>query len=316
MPGVRGIAPDFGEMPHQTRTEHTQVIEGPDRTVVHNEKEYLTDYFARRATEFITRNAARDEPYFLYLAPNAAHDPLVVTAEYYDRFPEIENEMSRIYAAMVSSLDDLVGDVLDAVEASGEADNTLIVFLTDNGCASYYAGLCACEPLRGGKLSHYEGGVRVPFLMTWPGQLPEGRVYRNMVSSLDIFPTVMAAAGGELRDDRVYDGVDLGPFLAGEGAGADDAKPHDMLAWRRSPMASIRVGDWKLWKHEDGDFDLLFNLADDLNETENLAAQQTDKHRELERRFNEWSDDLPPPAWPTRDEPTFDVCGRDFTLPI
>lgn len=311
VPGVRTAKPPYGDLPHQTRTKHTQVIEGPDRTVVHNEQEYLTDYFGRRASEFITRNAAEDEPYFLYLAPSAAHDPLVVTEEYYNRFPEIENEMSRVYAAMVSSLDDMVGDVLDAVEASGEAENTMIIFLTDNGCASYYAGLCACEPYRGGKLSHYEGGVRVPFMMKWPAALPQGRTYSQMVSALDIFPTVLAAAGGALRDDRVYDGVDLAPFLNG-----GEGQPHEMLAWRRLPMASIRIGDWKLWKNTEGEFTFLFNLAEDPNETENLATSQTAKMKELEGRFDSWSAELPPAAWPSRDEPTFNVCGQKFTFPI
>jgi arylsulfatase A-like enzyme len=313
VPGVRRI-PTANEPPYNgvVRNALNAIVEGPDRTVVHNEREYLTEYFARRATEFIKRNAASDTPYFLYLTPTTPHDPLEVTQKYYDRFPQIESEQNRIYAAMVSSLDDMVGEVLDAVDASGEADNTMVVFLSDNGCAAYYPGMCACEPLRGSKLTQYEGGVRVPFLMRWPAQLKTPQVYREMISSLDIFPTVLQAAGGKLRDDRIYDGVDLLPHLTGK----DASPPHDMLAWRRSPLASIRMGDWKLWKSTDGKYKLLFNLKDDLNETTNLAESNPQKLAELEAAFDQWAKDMVDPKWPSRPHTTFDVCGTPFEVPI
>lgn len=179
-------------------------------------------------------------------------------------------------------------------------------------CAAYIPGICSCEPLRGGKLSHYEGGVRVPMMVRWPAKLKPGQVNREVVSSLDIFPTVLAAAGGTLPNDRIYDGVDLTPFLTGEKAGP----PHDLLAWRRRPMASIRVGDWKLWKSLDGKFTLLFNLKDDLNETTNLAESRPDKLRELEAAYDQWAKDLQDPRWPSRPPRDFDVCGTPFRLPI
>jgi arylsulfatase A-like enzyme len=295
-----------------TRGPNGQILEGPERAVVRNEQEYLTDYFARRAAEFVRRNASSDTPYFLYLAPSAAHDPLMVTQKYYDRFPHIASEQNRIYAAMVSSLDDLVGEVLDAVDASGEGDNTLIYFLTDNGCAAYYPGMCACEPLRGGKLTHYEGGVRVPFMMRWPRMVKPGQVNREMVSAMDIFPTVLAAAGGKLPADRIYDGVDLMPYLSGAKAGA----PHDMLAWRRSPLASIRKGDWKLWKSVDGKYTLLFNLKADPNETTNLADKEPARLKELEDAFARWASDMQDPKWPSRPHTSYDVCGTPFEVPI
>ncbi len=294
------------------RNAYTQVIEGADRKVVDNFQQYLTEYFGGRATDYIKRNAAKNEPYFLYLAPNAAHDPLQVTQKYYDRFPQIESEQNRIYAAMVSALDDMVGQVLDAVEASGEGDNTMVVFLTDNGCAAYYPGMCACEPLRGGKLTHYEGGVRVPFMVRWPARLKGGQVYRQMISSMDIFPTAIAAAGGKLPTDRVYDGVNIVPFLTGEKKG----EPHEMLAWRRSPLASIRKGDWKLWKSLDGKYTLLFNLKDDLNETKNLAESNPAKLKEMEAAFAQWAKDMQDPKWPSRPHTTYDVCGTPFEVPI
>ena len=179
------------------------VVEGPGRTVVHNEDEYLTDYFGRRAVEYVTRAARSDQPYFLMLTPNAAHTPLMATQKYYDRFPQIADDRMRTYAAMISALDDMVGGVLDAVDASGEADNTIVFFLTDNGCAAYIPGICSCEPLRGGKLSHYEGGVRVPMMVRWPAKLKPGQVNREVVSSLDIFPTVLAAASAPTARPRL-----------------------------------------------------------------------------------------------------------------
>lgn len=294
------------------RNRFTQIVEGPDRKVVDNMQQYLTDYFGDRAVEFVARNAAASQPYFLYLAPTAPHDPLQVTQKYYDRFPHIESEQNRIYAAMVASLDDAVGRVLDAVEASGEADNTMIVFLSDNGCAAYYPGMCACEPLRGGKLTHYEGGVRVPFMVRWPARLQAGQVYRNPISSLDIFPTALAAAGGAPPRDRVFDGVDLLPFLTGAAAG----QPHEMLAWRRTPMASIRIGDWKLWKSTEGKFTFLFNLKEDPNETTNLADANPRKLKELEDAFAQWAADMQDPRWPSRPHTNYDVCGTPFEVPI
>jgi arylsulfatase A-like enzyme len=312
-PGVRVVTQaNNGEGAALRRNAFTQIVEGPDRRVVDNQSEYLTDYFARRAVDFISRRAPQEEPYFLYLTPTAPHDPLMTTQEYYDRFPEIGNEQNRVYAAMVSALDDLVGDVLTAVEASGEADNTIIVFLSDNGCAAYYPGMCACEPLRGGKLTQYEGGVRVPFMMRWPARLEGGQIYREMISSLDLFPTVVAAAGGTLARDRIYDGVDLAPFLTGEVRGA----PHEMLAWRRSPLASIRIGDWKMWKDLEGEYTLLFNLREDANETTNLAQSRPDKLRELDEAWKQWARDLQDPSWPSRPHTTYNVCGTPFEVPI
>ena len=313
LPGVHAIdVPGVSMSAKRGRSPLTRIIEGPDRTPVDNENEYLTEYLGRRAVEFVERNAARDEPYFLYLAFNAPHDPLMVTQKYYDRFPQIADEPSRIYAAMISALDDAVGEVLAAVDRSGEGADTLVYFMSDNGCAAYIGQICACEPLRGGKLSHYEGGVRVPFMLRWPARIKPGQVNRSIVSTMDVFPTSLIAAGGELPRDRPFDGVDLLPFLTG----AKHGDPHEALYWRRQPMASIRKGDWKLWKSLDGEFTLLFNLKDDPNEATNLAETRPDKVRELEADFDQWSRDMQDPKWPSRPAITYSVCGRPFTLPI
>lgn len=300
------------------RSSLNQVVEGANHQVVHNESEYLTDYFGDRATDYIQRNSKTGKPYFLYLAFNAVHAPHMVTAKYYDRFPQIKDHQMRVYAAMVAALDDQVGRVLDAVDDSGQANNTIIYFASDNGCAMYFPGLCSCTPLRGGKLSHYEGGVRVPFMMRWPGHIQPGLVDRQVVSLLDVLPTSVDAAGGKLPMDRVYDGVNLMPYLTGKKAG----EPHNMLAWRRLPLFSIRQGDWKLWESVDdktgkyGEYKLLFNLKDDLNETTNLADKDPQKVKELEELVQQWSKTMTSPKWPSKKPVTFDVCGTPFTLPI
>jgi arylsulfatase A-like enzyme len=298
--------------PTPVRTAHNKIFEGPTRKVVENEDRYLTEYLGERAVEFVTRNTASDTPYFLYTAFTAPHTPLQTTKKYYDRFLHIKDEGMRVYASMISALDDQVGAILDAVEASGESGNTIVYFMSDNGCAAYVQGICDCQPLRGGKLSHYEGGTRVPFMVKWPDRLEAGKVYREIVSTMDVFTTSLTAAGGKLPTDRVFDGVDLVPFLRGQASGI----PHDQLAWRRTPHASIRKGDWKLWKSLDGKFTYLFNLKDDLNETTNLAASEPAKLKELNDAFDLWAKDLKDPAWPSRPFTNYNVCGTPFELPI
>lgn len=300
------------------RGQSSQIVEGANHQVVHNESEYLTDYWGDRAVDYIQRNAKSGQPYFLYLAFNAVHSPHMVTAKYYDRFPQIQDHQMRVYAAMVAALDDNVGRVLTTLNATGQADNTIIYFASDNGCAAYFPGLCSCTPLRGGKLSYYEGGIRVPFMMRWPGHIQPGLVYRQAVSLLDILPTSVAVANGKLPTDRVYDGVNLVPYLTGKNTGP----PHNLLAWRALPLFSIRQGDWKLWESVDdkagkyGEYKLLFNLKDDLNETTNLADKYPQKVKQLEGLAHQWAKAMVSPKWPSKKPTTYNVCGTPFTLPI
>jgi len=326
MPGVEVAPGPLGEdAPDPALTSRAnlsrhpldQIVAGPQHTVVHNETEYLTDYFAQRATEFVQRNSRGGEPYFLYVAFNAVHSPHMVTKQYYDRFPDIKDHRLRIYAAMIAALDDAVGKIMAAVLASGEAGNTMVYFASDNGCASYYPGLCSCAPLRGGKLSYYEGGTRVPFMLSWPGHIKAGTVYSKPVSLLDVLPTSVAAAGGTLPGDRAYDGVNLLPSLTGKSSG----RPHDELFWRREPLLAIRQDNWKLWESTDttgsyGAYQLLFDLKHDPDETTNLAATRPDKVAELDALVRQWSQSMAEPKWASRPPVTFDVCGKTFKLPI
>ena len=256
------------------------------------EKEYLTEAFTREAVSFIERHRA--QPFFLYVAYNAPHTPLQVTDRYYDRFPEIADEGHRIFAAMVSALDDGVGAIIAALERTGLSSSTLVVFTSDNGCATY-TDACSNGPLLGGKLTFFEGGVRVPFLASWPGTISSGRVVEAPVSTLDLLPTALDLAGAGLPTDRPLDGKSLLPLLRGE----DEALGHDRLVWRNGKSWALRDGSWKLVRY-DGEQPFLFDLATDPTESKNLAPTMGDRAAELERRYQAWESDMVAPSWTTR----------------
>lgn len=279
------------------------VITGPDRRRVDLGQGFLTEQITDQAISFIDRNA--DRPFFLHLAHHAPHTPLQVTQKYYDRFPSIENHRDRVYAAMVSALDDGVGAVLDHLEKRGLAQNTLVIFMSDNGCAAYVPGLCSAESLSGGKLTHFEGGIRVPFVMRWPARIKPHSLHDRPISSMDVFPTAMAAAGLDLPS-RTYDGFDLLPQLAT--GGATWTRP--AMFWRSTPVRTVRDGDFKYHRDFDGQV-YLFNLRTDPKETTNLALKEPGRVKALEAKFAQWEADKAPPAWPGR-YIAFDFGGRHF----
>jgi arylsulfatase A-like enzyme len=184
-------------------------------------------------------------------------------------------------------------------------EHTLVFFLSDNG-GPEQANASSNGPLRAGKATTYEGGIRVPFLVHWKGKLPAGKTYDPPVIQLDIVPTALAAAGVKIDPQARLDGVDLLPYLRGDKA----APPHDALYWRFGPQLAIRMGDWKLVKGRDpnvrqplrrGQADLagamLFNLANDPGEQRNLAAEMPQKVKELEAAWQIWNAQLKAPSW-------------------
>ena len=272
------------------------------------ENEYLTDAFAREAVAYIERH--KSEPFFLYAPFNAPHTPLQATKKYIDRFPHIKDEKRRIYSAMVSALDDAVGAILQKLRETGLEKDTLVVFSSDNGCATY-TGACTNGPLRYGKLTHLEGGFRVPFAMQFPAKLKAGIVYDRAVSSLDLLPTAVNLAGGELPKDRQYDGVDLMPYLLGK----NRAAPHDVLCWRNSPNSAIRKGNWKMFMA--GEQVWLFDLSKDIGELKNLAKERPDIVEQLKKEFARWESGLKPPMWPCREAPgVWEVDGVKLRICI
>jgi len=266
------------------------------------EGEYLTEAFTQEAIAFINKH--KERPFFLYLPHLAVHGPLQVTQKYYDRFPHIKDESSRIYAAMTSALDDGIGEVLDALEQNGLDDNTLVIFTSDNGAGA--ADYCSNEPLRLGKQTMFEGGVRVPFAIKWPGKIPKGTTYEHPISTLDIFPTVLAAAGASPPTDIALDGVDLMPYLSG----SNSEKPHDKLFWRAGNIWATRDGDWKLIYAADRHW--LYDLSADIGEKTNLADKRPDMVKEMTASFEQWNRGNVEPLWPsfgTKGMPRFSVDG-------
>jgi len=266
------------------------------------EGEYLTEAFTQEAIAFINKH--KERPFFLYLPHLAVHGPLQVTQKYYDRFPHIKDESSRIYAAMTSALDDGIGEVLDALEQNGLDDNTLVIFTSDNGAG--VADYCSNGPLRLGKQTMFEGGVRVPFAIKWPGKIPKGTTYEHPISTLDIFPTVLAAAGASPPTDIALDGVDLMPYLSG----SNSEKPHDKLFWRAGNIWATRDGDWKLIYAADRHW--LYDLSADIGEKTNLADKRPDMVKEMTASFEQWNRGNVEPLWPsfgTKGMPRFSVDG-------
>ena len=268
-----------------------------------DEPEYLTDAFRREALAFIDRH--QKSPWFLYLAFNAVHMPAHATQKYLDRFKQITDERRRIYAAQMSAMDDAIGAVLDRVRALKLEEDTLIMFVSDNGGPPVNASNNG--PLRGFKAQTWEGGIRVPFLMQWKGHLPAGKVYDHPVAQLDFLPTALAAAEVKIKPEWKLDGVDLLGYVTGK----NKQPPHDPLFWRFGQQMAIRKGDWKLVKAPDtrapmiqrraGDDDTtgaqLFNLATDLGERNNLAEREPEKVKELEAAWKKWNAQLEEPRW-------------------
>jgi arylsulfatase A-like enzyme len=253
-----------------------------------DEKEYLTDAFGREAAAFIDRH--QSDPFFLYLCFNAVHTPLQAPDSYLGRFPDIADEKRRTYAAMLSAMDDGIGKVLQTLRDTGQEQDTLLFFFSDNGGPTR-ANASINTPLRAGKGSMYEGGTRVPFLLQWPGRITAGTVYEQPVIALDVLPTAVAAAGGGIPDDRPIDGVDIVPYLTGA-----DGTPHDRLFWRAGQNYALREGNWKLVRLGDNAPEL-YDLEADIGETNNLADQQADVVNELVAAIAEWEKELVEPAW-------------------
>ncbi len=260
------------------------------------ESTYLTDAFTREAIDFIDRNAA--QPFFLCLAYNAVHSPLQGADRYMDRFQHIEDIQRRIFAAMLSNLDDSVGQVLGQLSKSGVAEQTLVFFLSDNGGPTREL-TSSNLPLRGGKGDVFEGGIRVPFLCQWKGTLPAGKTYRKPVISLDILATAMAASQGPAPAMRKIDGVNLLPYLRGENGN----RPHQELYWRLQQKTALRSGDWKLVRNPRRGQDAawqLYHLAEDLGESSNLATTRPDKLEQLQAAWKAWDDQMVEPVWSPR----------------
>jgi arylsulfatase A-like enzyme len=239
---------------------------------------YLTDNLARESVSFIERNAAK--PFFLYLAFNAVHLPLQAPPETVRKY-DTGNPNRDIYLAMLEHEDRAVGRVLDTLRKQGVEQDTLIVFFSDNGGARTNAS--SNGPLRDYKQSVYEGGIRVPFMLSYPGKVKPGSVSSEPVICMDVLPTVAAATGAQLPQGRQYHGVDLLPYLNGKAK----SPAHEFLYWDcDAGRRAIRNRQWKLVDNN-GKIEL-FDLEADRGEKNDLAAKHPEIAARLKSSLEQW----------------------------
>jgi arylsulfatase A-like enzyme len=249
---------------------------------------YLTDLLTTQAISFM--KGFKHRPLFLYIAFNAPHVPLEAPQEYLEKYSQIQNRDRRTYAAMVDNLDWNVGRILAALDELGKRDNTLVVFLSDNGGPEKNGA--DNGPLRGEKGDTTEGGIRVPFIFNWPAGLPHGTVLDAPVSSLDLLPT-FAALGGVKPAGKPLDGVDIMPWLRGGAEGV----PHEQLFWDRDGKCGLREGDFKAVRLGPAGPWILSNLKEDIGEKNDLSAKMPEKMKTMISTYNAWLDPMPPARW-------------------
>lgn len=266
---------------------------------------YSTDLFKREAIEFLKKN--KDDPFFLYLPFNAPHsasnlDPAIrgwvqAHQRFLDMYPERKtkkDERMRAYRAAVTCMDESIGEILALIESNGLEENTLVIFLSDNGGGSGSDN----SPLRGGKAQMYEGGLRVPCIIKWPGKVPAGKVNHDMLSSLEIFPTILGAAGTPAPDSIHLDGFNMLPLLQSNGRRGDH---RNEMFWEFRGDYAARIGKWK-WissKRENG----LFDLETDIGEQHDLSEQKPEVLKMMRQKFDGWQSEMEnaPPRGPFRD---------------
>lgn len=252
---------------------------------------YITDYFTDQAVRAIDAN--RNRPFFMYLAYNAPHTPLQALKSDYDKLRHIPDHRDRVYAAMIVALDRGVGRIQAELEKQGLADNTLILFTSDNGGAWYVGMPDLNRPYRGWKATFFEGGIRAPLFATWPARIAPGTRVAGVGSHLDIFATAAAAGGAPLPADRKLDSQNLLPQLT-----TGTAIAPRTLFWRSGDYRVVRDGDWKLQVSARPDRVWLHNLADDPTEQHDLSAAMPEKVAELRARINAQAAEMPRPLWP------------------
>lgn len=250
---------------------------------------YLTDDKGDECIDFIERH--KDEPFFLFASFNAPHTPLQATEEDLKLFSHIKDKKRRTYLAMVHRLDINVGRIVEALDENGLSDNTLIVFLSDNG-GPVDQNSSNNAPFNGQKGILLEGGIRVPFMMKWNGVLPKGEVYENAVSSLDLTPTFLQMAGINITESDGFDGVDLLPFLTNQ----TEEIPHETLKWRFTISAGIIKGNWKLVRIPDR-LPMLFDLSRDISEQNNVSLENLTITNQLLKELGAWDISLPNPLF-------------------
>ena len=256
------------------------------------EKEYLTNAITRECKDFISTN--KDQNFFLIASYNAPHTPLQAPIEYIDQFIEIEDPVKRTYYAMIASLDNAIGDLMKHLEDLKIKRNTLIFFISDNGGATY-THTTDNYPLKGGKITDFEGGVNVPFIISWKDRIPQGIHYNHPVSSMDIFGTITSTLDIPLPETRQLDGVNLIPYITKIDS---CSMPHEYLYWYRGSTRAIRSKNWKMIWNVDFNETSLFNMEVNNLEKLNVRIDNDSIENQLKEQYKNWSMNLPEPLWP------------------
>ena len=253
-------------------------------------KKYLTEELSDNAIKFIEDNS--DNPFFLYLSYNAPHTPLQATERDLERNKHIEVEKRRTYAAMVSSMDDGIGLILDKLEEKKITDNTIVIFFSDNGGVEWY-NFSDNGVLRGIKGDFFEGGIRVPFTMQWPKKIKPGIKYDKPIIALDVFATVVSAASAEKYIKNDIDGVDLLPYLTGDKFGL----PHEYLYWQNpdKDIDVVRDERYKYLRIKNDEY--IFDLKKDISEETNIINSSKPIYDRLKSQFKEWEKGMIDPVF-------------------
>lgn len=269
--------------------EENPMMRGTDQV---KETEYLTDAFAREATAFIDRN--RNRPFFLYVPFNAIHSPMQAPVAALKKFEYIRDEQRRLFAAMIASMDEAVGAVLQKLRDTGLENDTLVIFLSDNGGPTEEL-TSSNAPLRGGKGQVFEGGIRIPYLVQWKSRIAAGRTVDDPVISLDLLPTMLEAAGLPSTNVRM-DGVSLLPLLTNKVQHLSERA----LYWRYGANSALRRGDWKVVNQRSGNAEAkweLFDLSKDPAESTDLSVQQPLMLTRLRAEHRALNDQMVSPRW-------------------
>jgi len=303
-PNEKGIYPGVDHNP-KLKGGFAMTKWGPER----EGEEYITDRCTRQCIGFMEEN--KDKPFFFYLAFNAPHTPLQAKKVDRSRVAHIKSESMKIYAAMVLAIDDNIGRILAYLDKSGLRENTIVIFLSDNGPMnpvhfeipqwwpddSPYHIMGQRAGLSGYKGIFREAGIRVPYIISWPGVLEQGKVYEKPVSTLDLYPTLCTAANIRIPDSTRLDGVNLMPYIKG----SVPQEPHEHLFWYANRMGAVRMGKWKFYVEDDKHY--LFDLEKDFGETTNVSRENPEVMLEIFGAFIQHRNEMPP-------------CRNPFARPI
>lgn len=285
------------------------------------EGEYLTDYLTRKAVEIIRKN--HESPFYLNLSFYTPHWPLQAPENLVEKYEQKEPEgghHNATYAAMIESMDTNVGKIMDALEELGIADNTVVIFMSDNGGIGGYeyienrpasdnitvSGVTDNRPYKGGKTTYYEGGIRTPLIIRWPATIKSGTTTSEPVIGIDLYPTYLDLAGIEQPDNYQLDGLSLLPLFRNPDTDLNREAlywhfpGYPNSRWRTGPVSAIRSGSWKLLKFYATDHVELYNLRDDPGEQNNLVDQMPDQTDKLKQQLEGWLTEMnaPIPTWP------------------